>query len=119
MYHHYPEGRFFPTGDCGKATGVYELAGILAHDPAGRAGGGDARGFGTAGRLLDRLLALAREISGRGAGGLAHRSASHGAGVLRVGGAWFAQPVWTLVAKPDRTHAGLYLCRSSDWIDCL
>src|SRR5271170_4297298 len=84
------------------------LAGILAHNPARGAGGGDSFCGGAADRLLDRLLALAVEVSDGSGGRLADRAAADGAGILCSGSAGITQSAGTLVAVADRAHVGVY-----------
>src|ERR1700688_985662 len=79
-------------------TGVYlladvveadGLAGVLADDSAGRAGGGGSGVAGTADRVLDRVFTLAVEIPRRSGRGLTNRSAPNRVGILCSGRAGF------------------------------
>src|SRR6266852_8621646 len=71
---------------------IYGLAGILADNPLGDGSDRHSSGAGAPACLLDRLLALALEVSGRGSCRVAHRSAADGARVLRADRAGTAQP---------------------------
>ena len=95
------------------------LAGVLADNPAGGGGGGDSHSRGVADCILDDLFALAMEVSGRGGSCASHCAASHGVGVLCVGGAGVAESFGTLVAGADRTHAGVYFHGAGNRFHCL
>src|SRR5208282_798259 len=106
--------RSSPYGEIHRARSIGAndgLASILAHNSVGGPGGGRAPGFGPDHCLLDRLLALALEVSGRGRGRAADRSATYRSRLLRSGGSWPAQPPGTILAIPDRTHLGFYFHR--------
>src|SRR5690348_12759210 len=90
-------------------TLAYGLAGILAHDPLGR---GSERHSGcdrVPACLLDCVLTLAVEISGRSPCCPANCAATHCFGLLCFGCAWAAQPARPMVADDHRPHTRVHL----------
>src|ERR1700732_3188025 len=92
------------------------LASVRADNPVGIVGGCSAGDSGAADRLLDRVLALALEVSSRSSGRPTHRSTPNCARLLCPSRTRLTQPARTQLASADRAHAGIYFWRTRNWI---
>ena len=95
------------------------LASLLANAAARDHGISYIAAARSADRPVDRILAMALEVPDRSSRSAAHRAAPDGAGVLRAGSAWTAQPDGTLVDCPYWPYFGVHIQRAGDWLDPL
>jgi hypothetical protein len=85
------------------------LASILVNDSAGNGGYSNPLNNRITHRLLDRVLALALEISTGSGGRFTYSSSANGAWILYIGRTRSAQSVRANVAGGHRAYIGIYV----------